>query len=158
MAYVSVIASIDPGKTIGIAIAEVQETVQQVRLVRKYLGSTNDAYEVLSLISINGCDHVVMERRPDNASASNIVVVVYDELLLGLTRGGYKEQQHFRIVDSQKSVFTITPGMWKPVMHGKLIGGGVWRIADVHQHDALALLHYFVKLNHMKQEVCYGKQ
>lgn len=146
------IAAIDPGVTTGYAIAKLHEQLKTISLERIEFDETTQWDKVLHCILRHGCYGIVMEKRPQNASREG--TENYEALLNGLLSTGYKRSHTF--IFSSSGIVLVTPGHWKPVMKAqKIMDFGSWEALSDHMRDALAMLHYVVKLNFMSKEVQY---
>ena len=146
------IGSLDPGQTTGLAIADVHVTPEKVILVQVKLGSYPNAHGAAREIIRRDCSSVVIERMPENASL--LGREPYEAAVSMLAIELFEIQKSF--VFQTGALILISPGLWKPVMKAQHITEhGSWEPRTQHEKDALALLHYVVKLNHMSREVVY---
>lgn len=146
------IGSLDPGQTTGLAIADVHVTPDKVTLVKFKLGSYPNAHGAARQIIRSDCHSVVIERMPENASM--LGREPYEAAVSMLTMELFQISKYF--IFSPGALILVTPGLWKPVMKAQHITEhGSWEPHTQHEKDALALLHYVVKLNHMSKEIVY---
>jgi hypothetical protein len=148
------VAAIDPGVTTGLAIAHLVITDAEVVIKRQALLSTTNPLSVVSLVCSQGCDSVILEKRPANASQEGTenYEKIFNQLILS---DKYYRAVGFWLIP--EGICQILPGLWKPYM--KTLKGldlGSWEPTTQHEQDALALLYYVTKLNHMSKDVQYG--
>lgn len=152
-AYTIRVASLDPGQTTGLAIADVHVTLDKVTLLKFELGSYSTPHSAARKVLRSDCSSVVIENMPVNASLAGRVP--FDNIISMLTMKIYVPQKSFMFQPG--SLLLITPGLWKPVMKAQhIIELGSWEPKTQHEKDALNLLHYAVKLNHMSKEIYYA--
>jgi hypothetical protein len=146
------IASIDPGSTTGIAIANVLIEEKEMVFRHRALDSLQDVRDVYRLIEMHRPDTVFMERRAENGSRSGIQS--YERITNGLIVLGYTQAPGGRrkeIGAGLKGLILISPGIWKPYMQvvttASDFSAGSWVPHTQHEEDALALLHYGMLFN-----------
>lgn len=157
------VASIDPGSTTGIAVAEVIVEEKEIIMNHKVLDSFKDIRDIFMLLDRHRPDTVFMERRAENGSRQGIQA--YERISNGLLVLGYEQApggKRKEIGKGLKGLILISPGAWKPYMQTLTssfdFSLGSWAPDTQHEKDALALLHYGLLFNvqPIRKVVRYG--